>query len=358
MGCPAPPAGRAGTMTSESQRGEAGVWHGLASPAPDGRGAIAVVTVAGPEGKLDGVLARVTAGPRVAVGRAGVRALAGVDEGVVARWSARSASIMPHAGPEVVRRVLAALEEAGSARLEGGGAVLMGAAEGVVCGMYPEAGSVVEARMLAALAMAASPRAVDLLLDQPRRWGAGGEATAPGEALRWLLTPATVVAVGRANIGKSTLLNALAGRTVAVAHDGPGTTRDAVGVLVELDGLVVRWLDLPGLDVQAAADPVDREAAALARAACAGADLVVRCCDPARGEVPAAEAGQRAGSWAGRRSLRVGLRADLGAPAAEVDVAVSARTGAGLTELARRVREALVPEAALEHPGAWRFWEG
>ena len=54
--------------------------------------------------------------------------------------------------------------------------------------------------------------------------------------------------------------------------------------------------------------------------------------------------------------MMVALRADLGLPRWKHDVAVSALTGAGLTELARAVRERLAPGAVLADPGPWRFW--
>jgi hypothetical protein len=54
--------------------------------------------------------------------------------------------------------------------------------------------------------------------------------------------------------------------------------------------------------------------------------------------------------------LTVGLRSDLGAtPGA--DLSVSALTGDGLEELVTRIRTTLVPEAALQDPRPWQFWQ-
>src|SRR6185295_9623266 len=115
--------------------------------------------------------------------------------------------------------------------------------------------------------------------------------------------PPTVVAIGPPNIGKSTLLNALAGRSVAIVADEPGTTRDHVGVRLDLAGLVVNYIDTPGLDPRGAHEAIQREAQDLARDAARAADLVLLCSDPAN----AAPTGVPA-----RDTLRLGLRADLG----------------------------------------------
>ncbi|QKK10189.1 MAG: GTP-binding protein [Planctomycetota bacterium] len=114
--------------------------------------------------------------------------------------------------------------------------------------------------MLETLSRAVSPRAVDLLLDQPARWAAQGlpappldtPSTSPelSRVLDRLVVPPLVVAIGPSNVGKSTLLNRLAGRPVAVTADEPGTTRDHVGSLVDLDGLIVRYVDTPGLQAR------------------------------------------------------------------------------------------------------------
>jgi tRNA modification GTPase len=200
--------------------------------------------------------------------------------------------------------------------------------------------------MLENLARAASPLAVDLLLDQPRRW-AGRRADDPladATVLGRLVEPARVVAVGAANIGKSSLINAVAQNSVALAFDRPGTTRDPVGVLVDLGGLVVRWIDTPGMT------PGDREAAATVGREIAGADLVLRCAD-------AGSDGPVAAEKPDARSLVVALRADRARPRFAADVVTSASDGVGLDALADAVRRSLVSDEAMSDPRPWKFWE-
>jgi tRNA modification GTPase len=80
-----------------------------------------------------------------------------------------------------------------------------------------------------------------------------------------------VALVGAPNAGKSTLLNAIAGRSVAITSEHPGTTRDVIELRVDLRGLPVTFLDLAG--IRETAHPVEAEGVARARARAAGADL-------------------------------------------------------------------------------------
>lgn len=308
--------------------------------APPGRG-VAICEV-GLRGDIDAALDALAIRP-VAPGRIGLRVLAGVDEGLVARWSTDAASLMPHGGPAVVTRVVEACVRAGLRPGDTGDA-----------GCWPEARDPMEARMLAALARAASPLAIDLLLDQARRWAhpAGDDPGLDGRSARLarLIDPPLVAALGAPNIGKSSLLNAIAGRSVAVVADAPGTTRDHVGARVAFAGVVVRYIDTPGIDPGSAGrgQAADGEAQRLALGACARADLVLLCADRAtRYLAPPGGCGD---------TLRVGLRADLGAPAEGADVLVSAFAATGLDLLAEAIAERLVPRADREHPGRWRFW--
>lgn len=82
-----------------------------------------------------------------------------------------------------------------------------------------------------------------------------------------------VAIVGPPNAGKSTLLNALAGRDAAITSEYAGTTRDIIEVRMELSGLPVTLLDTAGL--RETEDHVENLGIALARTRAENADLRV-----------------------------------------------------------------------------------
>lgn len=82
-----------------------------------------------------------------------------------------------------------------------------------------------------------------------------------------------VVIVGRPNVGKSTLLNALAGEEVAITSEIPGTTRDALRAQLQIDGVPIEVTDTAGL--RDTDDPVERIGIERARAAAERADLAL-----------------------------------------------------------------------------------
>lgn len=82
-----------------------------------------------------------------------------------------------------------------------------------------------------------------------------------------------VAIVGAPNAGKSTLLNALAGRPAALTSEVAGTTRDVIEVRMDLGGLAVTLLDTAGL--RESDDPVETMGVALAVSRAAAADLRV-----------------------------------------------------------------------------------
>jgi tRNA modification GTPase len=83
-----------------------------------------------------------------------------------------------------------------------------------------------------------------------------------------------VVAIaGPPNVGKSTLMNALARREVAIVSPHAGTTRDIIEIQLDLDGYPVTMIDTAG--IRATDDPVEQEGVRRARARAAEADLVL-----------------------------------------------------------------------------------
>jgi tRNA modification GTPase len=140
-----------------------------------------------------------------------------------------------------------------------------------------------------------------------------------------------VAIVGPPNAGKSTLLNALAGREAAITSEIAGTTRDVIEVRMDLDGLPVTVLDTAGL--REAADEVEGIGIARARERALGADLRV---------FLTAEGDRGTGLEPGPEDIVVEGKADLG----RAGFAVSGKTGAGVDVLVERVGAILSARAA------------
>jgi tRNA modification GTPase len=132
---------------------------------------------------------------------------------------------------------------------------------------------------------------------------------------------------GAPNVGKSTLINALAGRDVAIVSESPGTTRDALETRVVLGGVPVTLVDTAGL--RDTTDRVEAEGVRRAIARAEEADLVMTVVEAGHGTTPAANG-----------SLLVANKADLGLPGPEGAVRISAKTGLGMDALRARLAEA------------------
>jgi tRNA modification GTPase len=131
---------------------------------------------------------------------------------------------------------------------------------------------------------------------------------------------------GAPNVGKSSLVNALAGRDVAIVSPAAGTTRDAIETRVVLGGVPVTLVDTAGL--RESEDPVEAEGVRRARARAEAADLVVAVVDASELVQPEVREGSRVLVVANKSDLAAGDGAD---------VAVSALTGAGLEVLRERL---------------------
>jgi tRNA modification GTPase len=100
------------------------------------------------------------------------------------------------------------------------------------------------------------------------------EEVLAGQGRSERLRDGLVVAIaGPPNVGKSTLMNALARREVAIVSPHAGTTRDVIEVQLDLDGYPVTVIDTAG--IRETDDPVEQEGVRRARARAADADLVL-----------------------------------------------------------------------------------
>jgi tRNA modification GTPase len=96
---------------------------------------------------------------------------------------------------------------------------------------------------------------------------------AQGEEGRIVSEGLTVAIIGRPNVGKSTLLNALLSEERAIVTDVPGTTRDTVEESAVIGGIPVRFIDTAGL--REPTDPVEEEGVRRARVAILRSDLLL-----------------------------------------------------------------------------------
>jgi tRNA modification GTPase len=149
---------------------------------------------------------------------------------------------------------------------------------------------------------------------------------AQGRAER--LRDGLVVAIaGPPNVGKSTLINQLARREVAIVSPHAGTTRDVIEVQLDLDGYPVTVIDTAG--IRETDDPVEQEGVRRARARAAEADLVLWLADADNGKVE-----HRGGApvWLVRNKIDLGGVASGKASAAR-EFGISAARGDGLADL-------------------------
>ncbi|XAT59392.1 tRNA uridine-5-carboxymethylaminomethyl(34) synthesis GTPase MnmE [Rhodobacteraceae bacterium Araon29] len=135
-----------------------------------------------------------------------------------------------------------------------------------------------------------------------------------------------VAILGAPNVGKSTLLNALAGREAAITSDIAGTTRDVIEVRMDLSGFPVTFLDTAGL--RDTADAIEKIGIDRALARAESADIIVLLSQD--GTVPSGAA------------LRTGdivmkSKCDLD-PGSE---GISGLTGAGIDELVSKITDVL-----------------
>jgi tRNA modification GTPase len=156
----------------------------------------------------------------------------------------------------------------------------------------------------------------------------------------------TVAIIGRPNVGKSSVFNALVGARRAIVTPVAGTTRDLVSEIVDFDGLRITVVDTAGL--RATADIVESEGVARSVGAAGVADLILLVCDLSDPstldvdiEMPLTNA----------RTLLVGNKSDVRHAWSRPDaIEVSAATGEGVDALRRSIIAALDVDLLKDRP--------
>ena len=158
-------------------------------------------------------------------------------------------------------------------------------------------------------------------------------AIADGERGIKLRDGLVVAVIGAPNAGKSSLVNALARRDIAIVSPIPGTTRDTLEAAIELGGVPITLVDTAGL--RATQDAIEAEGVRRAQARAASADVVLRVIDASQPDaaddlliVPAQA-----------RHIMVFNKIDL-TPAPIDALGISVASGDGLAQLLAVLQEA------------------
>jgi tRNA modification GTPase len=164
-------------------------------------------------------------------------------------------------------------------------------------------------------------------------------AQGKGERLREGLV---VAIAGPPNVGKSTLINQLARREVAIVSPHAGTTRDVIEVQLDLDGYPVTVIDTAG--IRETDDPVEQEGVRRARAGAEEADLVLWLTDAEHAQVQPTKGA--APTWVVRNKIDLGNLDGIpgqsglaGRRTGDLQFMISARRGDGISELMKALVE-------------------
>lgn len=344
-----------------------------AEATPPGRGGVSVVRLSGPEARTIG---EAIAGPMPEARRAELRLLRDgeqIDRALVIRFDGGSSftgepvvEFHLHGAPVIVRRLERALRDHGARLAEAGEFTRRALLNGSLALSEVEALS----DLLSAESEAQRQQAMKIVSGDLARWtgmlrdrlvraGALIEASldfadedvpeeVPAEVFDLLARvrqdigiaiagyPAAerlragfeVAIVGPPNAGKSSLLNRIAQRELALVSEIAGTTRDVIELHTELGGLAVTFLDTAGL--RETRDMVEGMGVERARARASAADI----------RVHLSEDGQATSELFRDGDLVLRTKADLGGPG------VSAVTGAGVREMLDEIRKRLAGQVA------------
>lgn len=197
-----------------------------------------------------------------------------IDDPLVSRIEEDVVDVNLHGGAWIVRSAIELAERSGFTRVDRDGQMFDAARE-------------LEREVLEWLPQARTELAIRALMAQAAAWETSRRS--PKElledrSLHWLLNPPRVAIVGAANVGKSTLANQLFAQEHSITADLPGTTRDWVGQIANIDGLAVMLIDTPGL--RDTLDPIEAAAIGISRRQIQQADAIILVLDAARALVP------------------------------------------------------------------------
>ena len=173
-----------------------------------------------------------------------------------------------------------------------------------------------------------SPEVLELIAEVQTAMQAQVDGFGAAERIR---TGYEVAIVGPPNVGKSTLLNALAGRDAAITSEIAGTTRDVIEVRMELAGLPVTLLDTAGL--RETDDTIEKIGVARALERAKAADL----------RVFLIESNSKPEFDPVQNDIVIASKADL---SGEKFGAVSGKTGAGVAQLVEQIGAKLSSKTA------------
>lgn len=303
-----------------------------------------------------------------------------------ARWE-----ICCHGGFAAITQILQNLQDAGLQVLPADSAAYL--AQSGFSESIPEDGNIVDTALQRALIACRTRQAANRVLQQTdgrlvtlRQQLRSTDPTIRDAALQtvvqWrscalhLTAPFHVALLGAPNVGKSSLLNALAGRERSIVSPIPGTTRDVVDAEVIVDGWILCLSDTAGIR-QTTDSELELEGIARARALpqqldllCCVTDRADGVCDPEvtslakqfRGPVMLICSKSDLHSQTADSAPPCATLPNPGTPTVRTDgyarvVTVSALTGAGMVELAREMLTLLVPcppdaETVLPIPGS------
>ena len=172
---------------------------------------------------------------------------------------------------------------------------------------------------------------------------------------RHLLVPWRVVFIGRPNVGKSSLLNAILGFERAIVNALQGTTRDLVQSQTTIDGWLFEFVDAAG--IRETTDELEREGVSRAKNAITEADLVVRLFDDADSMQTICHARTTESFRSVVPTLDVMNKCDLAlSPQTDGSVLrVSAVDRTGIDTLLQTIVQTLIPNPPQPGDGVWLF---